>query len=809
MHSMKFSNGNWLNREGLNVRPGMAVRDALLETDLVTLYVPCKHIRHRGDTLDGPLLTVRLSSPMPGVIRLLTTHFEGAVARGPVFAHSLPNEIHTSDVSVTDDDAAIWIRTGDMSAKVSKGQDFRIEFYHGDTLLTAVPMGGMAYITTDGAGGEQRSPIAKGVGNPDDSVFLASLQAAETGPYMRGQLQLGVGECVYGLGERFTPFVKNGQTVEIWNEDGGTGTEQAYKNIPFYLTNRGYGVFVNHPERVSFEIASERVSRAQFSVHGESLDYFIIDGPTPKEVLGKYTQLTGRAALPPAWSFGLWLTTSFTTDYDEQTVTHFVDGMAERNLPLHVFHFDCFWMGEFQWTDFEWDRRVFPDPEGMLRRLKDKGLHICVWLNPYIGQKSRLFAEGMKNGYLLKKPNGDVWQWDRWQAGMALVDFTNPDACEWYAANLRRLIDMGVDAFKTDFGERIPTDVVYYDGSDAVKMHNYYSFLYNELVFNVLKEKRGVGEAVVFARSATAGGQQFPVHWGGDSSADYESMAESLRGGLSLGLSGFGFWSHDIGGFESKSSPDIYKRWIAFGLLSSHSRLHGSSTYRVPWLYDDEAVDVLRYFTNLKCRLMPYLFGVSKQATESGLPVMRAMVLEFPNDPACEYLDRQYMLGDSLLVAPVFRADGEVTYYLPEGEWTHFLTNARVQGGTWRREKYDYLGLPLFVKSNSIIPVGRESTTTSYDFADGVTFHAFGLDEDTSIETSVLNERGDEEATFTLVRRGGVIRARAVGATKPWSLVVHGWDGSVKATGGSAEVVAPDELHVKPLSPGEEIVIFE
>jgi len=245
---------------------------------------------------------------------------------------------------------------------------------------------------------------------------------------------------------------------------------------------------------------------------------------------------------------------------------------------------------------------------------------------------------------------------------------------------------MGIDCFKTDFGERIPTDVVYYDGSDPIKMHNYYTYLYNQTVFEVLEERFGKGGAIVFARSATAGCQKFPTHWSGDSVSTYESMAENLRGGLSLCLSGFGFWSHDIGGFfEQDLSPDLYKRWCAFGLLSPHSRLHGDGRYRVPWVFDEEAVEVLRFFTKLKCRLMPYIFNAACEAHEKGIPVMRAMMLEFPDDPTCCYLDRQYMLGDSLLVAPVFSPEGIVDYYLPEGRWTNFLTNDIVEGRRWVR----------------------------------------------------------------------------------------------------------------------------
>ena len=377
----------------------------------------------------------------------------------------------------------------------------------------------------------------------------------------------------------------------------------------------------------------------------------------------------------------------------------FIDGMEERGIPLQVFHFDCFWMKDFHWSDFVWDSRVFPDPKGMLSRIKEKGLKVCVWINSYIAQESCLFAEGMEKGYFVKRKNGDVWQWDMWQPGMALVDFTNPAACKWFQDKLEVLLDMGVDCFKTDFGERIPTeDVVYYDGSDPVKMHNYYTYLYNKTVYELLQRKRGKDDAVLFARSATAGGQKFPVHWGGDCWSNYEAMAESMRGGLSLTMSGFGYWSHDIGGFEDTSTPDVYKRWAAFGLLSTHSRFHGSTSYRVPWAYDDEAVDVVRFFTKLKLSLTPYLYSSAVRTSRTGVPMMRSMVLEFENDPVCQYLDRQYMLGDSLLVAPIFNDRGEAYYYLPEGTWTNYLTGETVEGGVWRKEHHDYMSIPLWAR---------------------------------------------------------------------------------------------------------------
>ncbi|GAA2841424.1 hypothetical protein GCM10020220_032970 [Nonomuraea rubra] len=262
--------------------------------------------------------------------------------------------------------------------------------------------------------------------------------------------------------------------------------------------------------------------------------------------------------MPPAWSFGLWLSTSFTTDYDEATVTSFVDGMAARDLPLSVFHFDCFWMRQFRWCDFAWDRRCSPIPRACCGGSRSGGCG-CACGSTLHRAGVGAVRGGGGGGHLLRRPDGTVWQDDHWQAGRALVDFTSPAARDWYAGKLRALLDMGVDAFKTDFGERIPTDVVYADGSDPERMHNYYSLIYNQTVHDVLAERRGPGEAVLFARSATVGGQRLPVHWGGDCESTFEAMAESLRGGLSLGLGGFGFWSHDIGGFEGRPDPAVFQ----------------------------------------------------------------------------------------------------------------------------------------------------------------------------------------------------------------------------------------------------------
>jgi alpha-D-xyloside xylohydrolase len=311
----------------------------------------------------------------------------------------------------------------------------------------------------------------------------------------------------------------------------------------------------------------------------------------------------------------------------------------------------------------------------------------------------------------------------------------------------------------------------------------------------LLREVRGEGEAVVFARSATAGGQQFPVHWGGDCESTFPAMAETLRGGLSLGLSGFGFWSHDIGGFEGKPDAAVYKRWLPFGLLSSHSRLHGSGSYRVPWLFDEEAVAALRRFTKLKCRLMPYLYGQAVQAAQQGAPLMRAMMLEFPDDPTCDYLDQQYMLGESLLVAPVFAAAGDVTYYAPAGRWTSLLTGAVVTGPAWLRENHDFQSLPVLVRPNTALALGSRDDRPDYDYGDGVTLAVYELSVGHTCTVTVPTVSGAVDMTFRVVREAAAITVTRAGSAKAWNLLLAGVTAIGALTGGTV-VHTPDGVKV-------------
>lgn len=598
---MKFTNGYWMIRDGVDALYAREAYELAADatTESLNVLAPTSVVRGRYDTLNLPTFNVDITTPAEGVIRVRAEHWQGATEYPgfPLNADEPGNRDYVTvqangngDGEVGVNGADVTLTTGGLTTKVVKGAPWNLTFIGED-----------GKVLTESAGkslgrfklGAESNVTAQPVG--EFGVTMDGSARDESDVFIAIQLHLSVGEDVYGLGERFGAYVKNGQSVDIWNEDGGTASEQGYKDIPFYMTSNGYGVLVNNRGHVSFEIGSENT---------------------------------------------------------EATINSFIDGMAERDIPLAAFHYDCYWMREFHWCDFEWDKRFFGDIESTLKRLHED------------------------KGYLVRKPNGEVWQTDFWQAGMGLVDFTNPAAREWFKDKVKALLNQGVDAIKTDFGERIPRDVVWYDGSPKLSMHNWYTQLYNQAVFEAIEETYGKGNACLYARSATVGGQQQPVHWGGDCESTFNGMAQSLRAGLSLTSSGFGFWSHDIGGFEGAfPDPAVYKRWVAFGMLGSHSRLHGSTVYRVPWLFDEEdekngvalvpgqtAVDVVREFTKLKLELMPYVYQLGLQPHVNGTPVMRSMFVEFPDDPACRTLDRQYMFGPSMLVAPVFTYSGEVSY---------------------------------------------------------------------------------------------------------------------------------------------------
>ncbi len=751
---MKFSDGFWLNQKGFDVNYAVSAYEITTSPNSITVFATSSAIYNRAMTLGGVTLEITYTSTAPDVIKVSVVHHKGTLKNAPKY--ELNEDLGYTPEITSGEDFAEMV-SGNTKVRIKKGFDWDVEYTYNGRRLTGGAWRSTSYIEENQFRADNR------ISSMRDDNFWGYPADAHTS-YMREQLTLGIGECIYGFGEKFTTFVKNGQNVEMWNSDGGTCSDQSYKCIPFYISSNGYGVFVNSSDKVSYEIASDTVSKVSMTVPGEEIEYFIIGGENLHEVISNYTTLTGKPALPPAKTFGLWLSTSFTTTYDEETITSFIDGMADRDIPLQMFHFDCFWMKGYEWCNFEWDKTQFPDPPAMLKRLKDRGLGICVWINPYIAQRSALFDEGAENGYFIKNLDGSIFQCDMWQPGMAIVDFTNPEACDWFASKLKALCEMGVTAIKTDFGERIPTNVKYFSGEDPIKMHNYYTYLYNKLVFNVLKDYYGENQACLFARSATAGGQQFPVHWGGDCSAEYSSIAETLRGGLSLCASGFGYFSHDIGGFEATASPDVYKRWCAFGLMSTHSRLHGSTSYRVPWAYEEDtpenpenACAVLRKFTKLKGQLMPYLFSQAVKTSTTGVPMMRAMVIDYANDPACLFLDRQYMLGDNLLCAPVLSEDGMVQFYLPEGKWSDIITGETFEGGKYISKKCSYLEMPVLARPNSIVTFGEFENSFEYDYINNANAVIYNLEDGKTAETAVYDVQANKVMSMSAVRNGNEI----------------------------------------------------
>lgn len=754
---MKISDGFWMDKKGYEVHyVAQAYQVETTDHEIHVLATPYV-VQNRGMTLAGPNLEITYSSQMENVIKVHIDHYRGGLDNKPKFELT-EDEGYQPEIRKEKD--KVVMTSGKTRLEIALGNHWETAFYYGDNYLTGGADRATSIIKESGYIRDARLQSQR-----EDDFFHPAKDPRTT--YLREQLKTGIGECIYGFGEKFTPFVKNGQTVEMWNNDGGTCTEQSYKNIPFYLSSKSYGVFVNSSDKVSFEVNSDTVSKVSFTVPGETLEYFVFGGENLEAVLERYTALTGRPALPPAYTFGLWLSTSFTTNYDEETIHHFIDGMAERKIPLQVFHFDCFWMKEYEWCNFEWNKKMFPDPKAMLKRLHEKGLEVCVWINPYVAQRSRLFQEGKENGYFIKKKDGSVFQCDLWQPGMAIVDFTNPAAQKWFQGLLKTLFDMGVNNIKTDFGERIPTECCYYDGSDPIAMHNYYSFLYNKCVFEALETYYGKDKACLFARSATVGGQRFPVHWGGDCYAEYSAMAETLRGGLSLCTSGFGFFSHDMGGFEATASADVYKRWCAFGMLSTHSRLHGSSSYRVPWAYDKdgdtEACDVLRHYAVLKGKLMPYLWSQAIKTHQQGVPMMRPMIVSFTDDTACKYLDTQYMLGDNLCVVPVMNEDGIAEFYVPDcGTWTDIQSGETYEGGRYYTRKCDYFQMPVLARPGSMIVYGKfdgdSQKSVLYDYVDGAEIVIYGLEDGQQTETVIYDTNALEVMKIQAVRENNTIK---------------------------------------------------
>ncbi|MFH1928116.1 MAG: alpha-xylosidase [Chloroflexota bacterium] len=613
------------------------------------------------------------------------------------------------DFDVEEEPDSIWLKTTACSVRITK-KLWELSVYDKD----GNPLCSEHRADTDIRGNLRVKPLgyARGDNGRVEKVYES--------------FRLAPDEHLYGLGEKFMPLDKRGQRIDAWNFNAwGTTNERSYKNVPFFMSTRGYGLFVNSSHRIIFDMGAS-VSSISCLIEAEDsrLDFYLIYGPQLKEILSKYTDITGRAPVPPKWSFGLWMSRASYRSREE--LESVAETLRRRDIPCDVLHLDPAWMREGKCADLVWDEMVFPYPAEMIANLKAKGFRLCLWLYPWISERSEAYQEAMGGGYFATKEDGFVYHfrptWPRDAPLCGIMDFSHPGAVRWYQEKLRALLEMGVAAFKTDFGEAIPEDARFHNGMTGREMHNLYPLLYNRTVFEAVEG--GSEKGIVWGRSGWAGSQRYPVCWSGDPFCNCPSLACTLWGGLNLGLSGVPFWSHDIGGFEGKPSPELYIRWAQFGLLSSHSRCHGT-TPREPWEFGEEALRIFRKYDKLRYRLIPYLYSYAHVASRTGLPVLRAMVLEYQDDPNTHHLDLQYLLGQELLVAPIYDESSDRHVYLPEGKWIDYGTQKEYQGPVNVRYKAPLEVIPLFVKGDSVIPLGPEMSYVGEKDLDPLTLDVY------------------------------------------------------------------------------------
>jgi len=511
---------------------------------------------------------------------------------------------------------------------------------------------------------------------------------------------------VFGLGERFLALDKVGQTVDLnMLEATGTTTPRSYKNVPFFWSPRGWGAFLHHSARITCWVGSRGAADLQVAVEEDFLDYYLFVGG-PREILARYTDLTGRSSMPPRWSFGFWQSKISYESADE--ALEVVRRNREHEIPTDVLHLDTHWFREDWRCDLEFDPERFPDPAAFLKEMGRLGARVCLWQLPYIPEGSKLFDELLAVEGFVKRHDGGLYDvgicyTPGFRGRVGCIDFTNPEAVRVYQAHLRRLLDLGARVIKADFGEQAPLDGVYHDGTPGHRMHNLYPLLYNRAVAEVTQG--ATGESILWARSAWAGSQRYPLHWGGDSSANWHNLGPQIRGGLSLGLSGFPFWSMDIGGFLGEASDPLLVRWMQAGVFFSHPRIHGTGD-RELWKRDAETLRICRDYVQLHYRLLPYLWATARDCVERALPVSRALVLEFPEDPTTWSLGDQWLFGDWLLVAPILEESGRRRVYLPEGPWTDWWSGERTEGPCWIDVQADLDTLPFWLREGAVVPMG-------------------------------------------------------------------------------------------------------
>nr|WP_229068287.1 alpha-xylosidase [Bacteroides uniformis] len=510
-------------------------------------------------------------------------------------------------------------------------------------------------------------------------------------------------EMIFGCGESATGLNKVGQKVNLFVTDPqGPETDQMYKPIPFFMSNRGYGMFMHTSAPVTCDFGATYIGLNKMFMGDENLDLFVFFGE-PKDILDEYTDLVGKPGMPPLWSFGTWM--SRITYFSEKEGYDVAANIRKNKYPCDVIHFDTGWFDVDWQCDYKFSENRFQNPQQMLKDLKSQGFHVCLWQLPYFTPKNRYFPELIKKDMYVKNGNGELPYED------VVLDFSNPETVNWYQNKLAGLLNIGVSAIKVDFGEAAPLNGIYASGKSGWYEHNLYPVRYDMAVSEITKKLHN--ENIMWARAAWAGSQRYPLHWGGDAATTNTGMLGTLRAGLSFGLSGFSFWSHDMGGFVKSTPEDLYCRWLPFGFLTSHTRAHGAPPTE-PWLYDSKRVqDVFRKSAEMKYRLMPYVYAQAKECTEKGLPMLRALFVEFPDDPGAWKVDDEYLFGSQILVAPLLESGitGR-TVYLPEGKWIDYQTEKVYEGG-WHRIEAGSLPIIMLVRDGSVLPHLKLAQSTS------------------------------------------------------------------------------------------------
>ncbi|MBR5326879.1 MAG: alpha-xylosidase [Prevotella sp.] len=504
---------------------------------------------------------------------------------------------------------------------------------------------------------------------------------------------LAPGERIYGCGESFTSLNKVGQKVHLSVTDPqGPETDGQYKPVPFFFSNRGYGIFMHTSAPVTCDFGASYIGADRLFMADEQMDFFVFFGE-PKDILNEYTDITGKSPMLPLWSFGTWM--SRITYFSQDEGLEIAKQLRVHKIPSDVIHFDTGWFGVDWQCDYEFAKERFKDPVGMLKQFSKDGFHTCLWQLPYFTPKNRFFPEIIERGLHVVNATGGMPVED------AILDFSNPETVSWYQSKIEGLMKQGVSTIKCDFGEAAPYNGFYHSGKGGLYEHNLYPLRYNKALWEVV-ERNHPGEGIIWARSAWAGSQRYALHWGGDAATNNIGMLGDLRGGLSFGLSGFSFWSHDMGGFVTASPEDIYRRWLPFGFLSSHTRAHGAPPTE-PWLISESFTDAFRACAEMKYKLMPYVYAQAKDCTERGLPMVRALLVEFPQDPGAWLVEDEYMFGSQILVAPLMESGNERMVYLPQGKWIDYQTGKVYSSGYQTIEAGDIPAI-ILVRDGSLIP---------------------------------------------------------------------------------------------------------